>query len=403
MRASHYQEWFMKWCIAMFALVSVGCTGAEPRSTDAAPGLPQPARRAGPDIPSNTPGLTVLNEDFVDTYMWTEDGGVVYAPDRDRAVVRVDSLGRRRWMLDRVGDGPGEFRSIHSVFPLPHDSIGVWDGIQRRITVIDGNGKPAYTRLLDKWPINADLQIAGRLDDGRYVGRMHRTPIDVRKGVTDLTDTAVVLVGAFDVEPQRWLTLLFEPMVLVTDDPKRSVNTVTLDRARPATITVCSRGILVTRDTVTERYDRTLHLVQQRPSFAPRRPRESRDSVAFWFRDVKDARVRSEAIDRMAVHLNTPADIILEPKVDAHGYLWYARTGTRNVFDGYTPAGTKVAEAVSLNGPIVRGIGFARFALGLHESDTLSARFAFYRPTTPITFSARDTTLGFCGPTLNGY
>lgn len=43
--------------------------------------------------------------------------------------------------LGRQGDGPGEFSHVTSVVALPADSVAVWDGLRRRISVFTADGR----------------------------------------------------------------------------------------------------------------------------------------------------------------------------------------------------------------------------------------------------------------------
>lgn len=55
-------------------------------------------------------------------------------------VLIVDAQGRLAYRLGRPGDGPGEFRGISALLPLGGDSLGVYDGRRRRLSVFDPGG-----------------------------------------------------------------------------------------------------------------------------------------------------------------------------------------------------------------------------------------------------------------------
>lgn len=98
------------------------------------------------------------------------DGTVAVGVNGASSVVLFDAGGAQRSTLGRQGEGPGEFRNIQSLVPLPGDSLGVYDSRLLRLTVfpLDGGiprvvGAPEgfATRGGSRvWPLGHDLVLA---------------------------------------------------------------------------------------------------------------------------------------------------------------------------------------------------------------------------------------------------
>lgn len=77
------------------------------------------------------------------------DGRFVVAHSSRSELIWFDSAGTRRHVAGREGEGPGEFRSIGRLFPLPGDSLLVVDGRLMRISVFDDEGRFVTSSQLD--------------------------------------------------------------------------------------------------------------------------------------------------------------------------------------------------------------------------------------------------------------
>jgi hypothetical protein len=88
------------------------------------------------------------------------------------ATVRIfDMAGRHISTFGRAGDGPGEFRVPHSLWPLD-GGLAVWDSQHQRVTVFDRGGSVRRTtRLRDGAELHQLVHIA---PDGRLVTRVDR-------------------------------------------------------------------------------------------------------------------------------------------------------------------------------------------------------------------------------------
>lgn len=96
----------------------------------------------------------------------TESAPGATAGKLNHVVFRIfDSTGRFLRRFGRVGDGPGEFDRINSIFVID-DSLWVWERAARRATVLDLDGR--YGRMLTNLP-ELHYGILGRANDGWLV------------------------------------------------------------------------------------------------------------------------------------------------------------------------------------------------------------------------------------------
>ncbi len=104
------------------------------------------------------------------------DGGIYVGLNGSGSVLLFDAAGTRVSTFGRMGDGPGEFRSIGSLVPLHGDSLGVYDPLQKRLTVVDPLGGAPRVVSLDElapgggWsrllPLNSGLALVGEAGPG---------------------------------------------------------------------------------------------------------------------------------------------------------------------------------------------------------------------------------------------
>lgn len=83
-------------------------------------------------------------------------GGLVVANGGTQQLRLFDRDGRLLREVGRRGGGPGEYLDISGVSALRNDSLVVWDGIARRVTVLDPKG--GYVRT---FPLEAPFEGAG--------------------------------------------------------------------------------------------------------------------------------------------------------------------------------------------------------------------------------------------------
>jgi hypothetical protein len=100
------------------------------------------------------------------------DGGVVVA-DRQSCEIRFfDRAGRHTTTVGRCGAGPGEFRTYSDVF-LSGDTLHVYDGNNRRLSMVGPNGLPVAEQRAQDNPAFAvpglGRSLIGVAPDGRMV------------------------------------------------------------------------------------------------------------------------------------------------------------------------------------------------------------------------------------------
>ncbi len=98
------------------------------------------------DIGGDEDGPAALQQ--VRAVLWDRDGTILIGDGATREARRFDSTGRHLATWGRNGDGPGEFRSISRMWPVPPDSIGIYDNVLRRVTVMSRTGEPGAVTSL---------------------------------------------------------------------------------------------------------------------------------------------------------------------------------------------------------------------------------------------------------------
>ncbi len=132
-------------------------------------------------------------------------GAIVIGDGASREIRRFDSAGRHVETWGRNGEGPGEFRSVSRVWPVPPDSVGVYDAMLRRITVLSRTGLPGTTISLRSLPHAYTVQ---PLDGRRML--LGFLPIDSSRATSGPTtrSTLTLTVSALDsLRPDTILVL----------------------------------------------------------------------------------------------------------------------------------------------------------------------------------------------------
>ena len=99
---------------------------------------------------------------------FTRSDGSLVVIDRETHQIRFFTpAGEHFRTVGGSGSGPGEYESIRHAFPLPGDSLAVFDLPAQRMTILDSAG--TYVRSFQhQWGID---WVLGRLDDGRWLVR----------------------------------------------------------------------------------------------------------------------------------------------------------------------------------------------------------------------------------------
>jgi hypothetical protein len=105
----------------------------------------------------------------VEAATFLPDGGVALANDGTHEVLVFDPSGRRRFAFGGEGDGPGEFRSLETLWRGPGDTLVAFDRGLNRATLISLDGTPGRMIPLPRFN-GAPLDQLMPLMDGRFVG-----------------------------------------------------------------------------------------------------------------------------------------------------------------------------------------------------------------------------------------
>lgn len=157
-------------------------------------------------------------------------------------IVRLDRTGAVRQRIGAKGSGPGEFRSVRWLGLGANDSLYVWDGSQRRLSVFARNGR--FVRAEVPEHTESDPAVAGRLRNGQWV-IVTRGERALREAGVDLTQSLLTVGVARSVRerPTPVLTVPSKKFASVT------VGTNTFMRELPAMemhyVSVCENGFLV--------------------------------------------------------------------------------------------------------------------------------------------------------------
>lgn len=141
-------------------LVRASLTEATPRWTLAE----RPSLVAGSE--DGPPGAQL---DRVRGALRTADGGVVVLSAGTHALVFFDRAGRFVRAAGGRGGGPGEFESPVSLARLRGDSLAVWDGGQRRLSVFGPDGTHARDVSVQADPGSFFPEVRGVFADGGFV------------------------------------------------------------------------------------------------------------------------------------------------------------------------------------------------------------------------------------------
>ncbi len=122
--------------INVIALVSWLCTSACEKGRAAAPAGEVTSASIG--IGQDGATGTILADEFPSSLAVLSDGSLVFTQDNGQEVWRADTSGKILWRVRRLGEGPGEYRIVQHLVPLPDSLIGVVDELRGRFQVWGG-------------------------------------------------------------------------------------------------------------------------------------------------------------------------------------------------------------------------------------------------------------------------
>ena len=170
-------------------------------------------------------------------------GSTVLLADNDvMQILRIDSTGKVMQRFGGKGAGPGEFTSISWMGSGPGDSVYVWDGNQRRLSVFSPAG--TFVRVEAAEHALQRPIVFGRMANGHWLV-VTRTDRELRINGTDVTQT-ILHIGSAP-------TIRQAPVTLVEEPSKRfvgvKIDTYTEFRELPAMdmsyVAACDNGFIV--------------------------------------------------------------------------------------------------------------------------------------------------------------
>jgi len=141
------------------------------------------------------------------------------------------------------GDGPGEFRSVFSMFPVGTDSLGVWDSQLQRVSIFSNMLNLVMSKTLKDWPTNPLLRIIGRFPSGEFVALSPRMPTDTGDAGRILQNYVTVIVGRLDAVPRPLVML--EGSRMLRETTRGLTTNRTLPDENPRAIAVCGNAVVV--------------------------------------------------------------------------------------------------------------------------------------------------------------
>ncbi|HKS06824.1 MAG TPA: 6-bladed beta-propeller [Gemmatimonadaceae bacterium] len=102
------------------------------------------------------------------------DGSIFVGDVQHAKVLLFDSTGRLVHSIGRKGGGPAEFQNLQWVRAYGRDSIATYDAAQRRVSILDRNGRFARSVTLLSPTEGLSPTAAAVLDDGHIIVRVQR-------------------------------------------------------------------------------------------------------------------------------------------------------------------------------------------------------------------------------------
>jgi hypothetical protein len=138
--------------------------------------------------------------------VWDGPGNIIVGDGVTFELRRFDSAGRHIGTWGGQGDGPGEFRGIGAIWPVPPDSLRVWDFVLRRLTVLASSGEAAATTNFRSLQFAYTVQPLG---PGRLLFGF--LPMDTSSATSGPTTRSSLTLAAGDVDSVLLDTILVLP------------------------------------------------------------------------------------------------------------------------------------------------------------------------------------------------
>lgn len=301
--------------INVFALVSWLCISACEKETAPAPAGDVVAAAAGAGQ-EDVVGTTLADE-FPSSLAFLPDGSIVFTQDNGQEVWRADTTGKIRWRVRRLGEGPGEYRVVQHLVPLPDSQIGVVDELRGRFQVWGANGALQRDTLLQPQTGRRSANV------GKVIGHVGGEELltlrsdDAVARTTDSLGLDTTFVERF-VPGHLGRRLAIARIEAVASTGMQSFHQTVYSSA----IAVCDSGLLHVEGNSVWLRDKLWRIKQQWSIDAP-----LETASAVWTDRrlapmVNDAGRRQAILAFMDKH-RSRASRPMTPRIDAVGRLWY--------------------------------------------------------------------------------
>jgi hypothetical protein len=266
-----------------------------------------------------------LSQDHFAGVAMLSNGSIAYADLYEHRLVLFDSLGKLVATTGRKGAGPGEFENRSRVMRFRGDSIALFDGSLRRVSIFDSRLKFVRTQpVLTPSTKSGFISVEGQFEDGSLVSvaRTYQS-IDAATGVHTFPRTLVV------AEPSgkfRQFQLPTIPELLVVNGNSSTMTKVPMTSVQA--LAICERGFVVIADSVVKVYDATFRLL-----FAPTYRGHSRPlSASERSSMIHVSKAKEDERWQAAVDAANPKQLLqyFAPTVSADGMIWYKLGGSRD-------------------------------------------------------------------------
>jgi hypothetical protein len=251
------------------------------------------------------------------------NGSVLFADQYEPRIVLADSAGRFLAAAGRKGAGPGEFQTRSRLLRLRGDSIGVFDGTLRRLSVFDSKLKFARTELIEQFSSTRGFNsVQGQFANGSMV-MLHR-PIMSLSGADGVREVQHILYVSDGGGKFRHFKLPLSRELMVSEGNRGS--SIKVPMTGLFGVAVCENGFVTIADSRIEVYDASLKFL-----FAP--PYRGRVDTLSSAERAQQIQLHSGGNDNATLQRRFQAASDAEqprrvvrystPVVSADGMLWF--------------------------------------------------------------------------------
>ncbi len=304
---------YQRLSINVIALVSWLCISACEKETAPAPAGDVVVAVAGA-WQEDVAGTTLADE-FPSSLAFLPDGSIVFTQDNGQEVWRADTTGMILWRVRRLGEGPGEYRALQHLVPLPDSQIGVVDELRGRFQVWGANGAWRRDTLLHPQTGRRSANV------GKIIGHVGGEELltlradDAVARTTDSLGLDTTFVERFVPGHQRRRLAIARIEAVASAGMQSFYQSV-----YSSAIAVCDSGLLHVEGNSVWLRDRLWRIKQQWPINPPLEVAKS-----VWTEDrlaliVRDAGRRQTIVAFMEKH-RSKAPSPVTPRIDAAGRL----------------------------------------------------------------------------------